>query len=293
MDVKHHSRISEEYDVDSEVIVIPYLSPEFVAALLESTCEQLKDEVSAREAVSESKDIRQIPLPSVSLLHPSTKLFLMPSMIRDQFNRKLHERSMRCLRLDLIKMLRITLNTVDYTTKAYSLGSSDFAHYASSQREALYLIGGDIVIASRRLLEKNSAQQFRVASLEYARTITSALFSICHYAYEISSETLTMLQTNSYCRNELVVQTGDNILGFLRLFIVALTSRSYDRLINLRHRINEYRSSARKPLQIGTTFPRSSEKDLGAETIANNLESMVQDLFTAAGASLEFLQSEA
>jgi hypothetical protein len=255
--------------------VLPYLSPELVFTLFRRA---FTDHISTEIPVPRTEEAEQRSLVTITRQGLSAKTSSMAP-------------SRHSLRLDLIEMLRITLSAIDYATKGYRLGSSDVAQQAAAQRGQLECFGARITIVSNRSCDNEKDRACHIALSQCSRAISSALLAACQNAYDISSATVEMIRNCDYQRKESLAQMGDEVLGLFRLFAVAFVNQSCEDLSALLHRIDENTStSTRLHLHNLSSNSSSPQNTAGTMTIASNLQRIMQDLSSAAGASLGFFE---
>jgi hypothetical protein len=139
----------------------------------------------------------------------------------------LTERAICRLRLDLIEMLRLSLHAVDYATKGYALGLVEFSLQSSSGLKKLEYLGQSTIAASHELCEAELDDRHR-EFIESARTISTALSTICQHANEISSHTIALHRQGIRLKSQETVQLCERTNRLLRLCIVAFTKQKVE-----------------------------------------------------------------
>jgi hypothetical protein len=187
------------------------------------------------------------------------------------------DKSICCLRLDLIEMLRISLHAVDYATKAYALGSVEFALHAHKGRKKLEYLSQTIIAASRDLDEAEFDDP-QLDFIEAAHAISAALSAICRNAYELTSHTVALVHGGMHRSSKELVQSGERADRLLRLCIVAFMKQKVEYAEAVLRYIEEWRRS--------TGVSAMITNNAHEEPIATSLAQIMENLCTIAVASL-------
>lgn len=272
--------------------MIPYLSPEMVVALFSFSDHRSSVLNSRGKAlrISSQVAISSRPFLWAGTQSPSQRVFSISFLAAREAQRVAKERSIRRLRLDLIEMMRLSLQAVDYATKAYSLGLIEFALHVPREREKLERINHSVVAAAQELCSFTECDDAKVGLSESARAISAALFSTCQYAYEVSLHTVALLRDGKHQSLKELVQLGERINASLRLCIVAFVEQKVEYAETVLRSIDEWRYGfIESPWRPEFITPARRAADEHHWSVAANFERIMENLCTIAVASMAIL----
>jgi hypothetical protein len=197
------------------------------------------------------------------------------------------EKSICCLRLDLVEMLRISLHALDCATKAYALGFVEFALSAPKERKKLEYLSQTIIATTQQLYETEELDDLQLDFIESARAISAALFSTCQQSYEVSSHTIALLRGGIHRSSKELGQLGERANRLLRLCIVAFMKQKVEYAEAVLRDINEWNHGSKEE-SFGPEHSASAMimSDAHEWSIAASLAQIMENLCTIAAASL-------
>jgi hypothetical protein len=196
------------------------------------------------------------------------------------------EKSICCLRLDLVEMLRISLHAVDYVTKAYALGLVEFALSASSERKKLEHLRETIIATTQQLYETEGLNDSQLVFIDSAQAIAAALFSTCQHAYEISLHTVALLRDGTHRSSKELAQLGERADRLLRLCIVAFMKQDVECAEAVLRDIDEWSHDIKDKSSESNCGVSAITCDAHESSIAASLAKIMENLRSIAVASL-------
>jgi phosphate uptake regulator len=184
-------------------------------------------------------------------------------------------------------MLRISLRAVDYATKAYALGSLEFALSAPSGRNKLEYLSQTIIATTQQLYETEELDDSQLGFIESARAISAALSSICQHAYEVSSHTVAHLRGGIHRSSTELARLGERANRILRLCIVAFMKQEVEYAEAVLRDIDEWTHGSKEE-SFGPECGASATitNDAHEWPIAASLAQIMENLCSIAVASL-------
>jgi hypothetical protein len=185
-------------------------------------------------------------------------------------------RYLQHLRSQLVRMLRVSLKSVDYATKAYSLGLPEFVRYALSERNKLQSLSGDLSALTDAIREEAPFDSPQGQFMESAVRIAMELVGACDHAYDIAVSTARLTRAGLHSPTSELVRLGEQVNGLLRLCTVAFLNASAPvakAVLHQTHNWQHQRTAKRSISDLSMSLRKSSE-----EAITDSLWQMMENV---------------
>jgi hypothetical protein len=204
-------------------------------------------------------------------------------------------------RSHLLRMTRLAQRAVDYSIKAYELGSYEFCHTVRNTEDELRELQLNIGDRGRLLRAEGSPVDTESTAASCALRVYSALQVTCFAAAEIAQNTVLLLESGRKTQSPSKLVTTNFVNGLVRLYTVALFDeeiqyarmilrvdeghRRFDLHLNLREEELIYRNDASARFELAITHCLTQIAEQAYE-IANTIMQWL-DGKDCAGASSE------
>jgi phosphate uptake regulator len=189
------------------------------------------------------------------------------------------EQSVRCLRLDLSKMLRISQRVVDYGTKAFIWNHPDFAFQTSRDLGMVDYLSERIQSTTLRLREEGKLETKQLSLIEAICAISRSLFSVCLYAYEISLQATTIAGTYEKQKSRDIVQMSEQVNCSMRLCVLAFINKETKYAETVLASADEWESNHRRGgINPRLTIPAMFTGTLSEHSIEAYLQKMMKNV---------------
>lgn len=189
------------------------------------------------------------------------------------------EQSRQALRLAFTQMLQTSQRTVDYATKAYIWGHTDFVRQTGHERQKSEHLCQTISAVVQSLRKEESLSVERLRFNEAIRLIATFLHSLCQHAYEMSLYT----DKNTEQRPQELIWMSEQVNCSMRLCVLAFVNKEIKYAETVLHSMSDwkyYDTKARgKQNYKLLTAPDSDSQE---KCIAVSLHRMMKDVYAIA-----------